>query len=81
MDDIWAGPINRGLLFLILATATFFRLIYIDQPFVDMFSWRETEDAAIASPCDATPAETAETPGRVALLAALQASVALSTAE
>jgi Dolichyl-phosphate-mannose-protein mannosyltransferase len=48
MDDTWARRINRGLLYLILATATFFRLIYIDQPFVDMFSWRETEDATIA---------------------------------
>jgi hypothetical protein len=37
-----------GSLLLILTSAAFLRLLYVDQPFVDFISWRQTDDATIA---------------------------------
>lgn len=48
MRDQWIRRVNRGLLLLILAGAACLRVYYIDQPFVDGASWRQTDDATIA---------------------------------
>lgn len=48
MDDERTRRVRRRLLLVILIGATFLRLLYIDQPFVDEVSWREADDATIA---------------------------------
>jgi hypothetical protein len=48
MDYRWIQRNNRRLLLLIVAGAAFLRLLYIDQPFVDIISWRQADDAIIA---------------------------------
>jgi hypothetical protein len=40
--------VNRGLLLLSLAGAALLRLLHIDQPFEDVISWRQADDATIA---------------------------------
>jgi hypothetical protein len=48
MDHRWIQRNNRGLLLLIIAGAAVLRLLYINQPFVDIISWRQADDATIA---------------------------------
>src|SRR2546423_12981419 len=48
MDDASRRSLNNRLLLVILFGAAWLRLLHIDQPFVDLASWRETDDAIIA---------------------------------
>jgi Dolichyl-phosphate-mannose-protein mannosyltransferase len=48
MDDEGTRRRNRGLFLLILSSAAFLRLLHIDQPFEDVVSWRQADDATIA---------------------------------
>src|SRR5690349_17568017 len=48
MGNEWIPRVHGWLLLLILAGAAFIRLLYIDQPFVDALSWRQSDDATIA---------------------------------
>jgi hypothetical protein len=48
MDDEETRRRNRGLFLLTLSSAAFLRLLHIDQPFEDVVSWRQADDATIA---------------------------------
>jgi 4-amino-4-deoxy-L-arabinose transferase-like glycosyltransferase len=48
MDDPSRRRTDNRVLFAILIGAALLRLLYIDQPFVDLISWREADDAIIA---------------------------------
>ena len=48
MDDRHIRHIYHRLLLFILAGAAFLRLLHIDQPFDDVVSWRQADDATIA---------------------------------
>jgi len=37
-----------GILLLVVISADFLRLLFVDQPFVDFISWRQADDATIA---------------------------------
>ena len=47
-QDLRRERLRCGFLFFILSTAAFLRLLYINQPFIDLASWRESDDATIA---------------------------------
>jgi hypothetical protein len=49
MDYRWIQRNNRGLLLLILVGAAILRLLYIDQPFADVISWRQADNAIITA--------------------------------
>ena len=44
----WIQCVHGRLLLLVLIGAALLRLLYIDQPFVDVISWRQADDAIIA---------------------------------
>lgn len=48
VTDQGISRVHNWLLLLVLAGAAFLRLLYIDQPFVDLISWRQADDATIA---------------------------------
>jgi Dolichyl-phosphate-mannose-protein mannosyltransferase len=48
LDDGWTRRVTLGLVVVILTGSAFLRLLHIDQPFDDVVSWRQADDATIA---------------------------------